>query len=57
LSLFLFASVALAQQDLIAGIEVHGNRRIPADTIRSRTYIKSGDVYDQQAIERSFSSL
>ncbi len=57
MSFFLFAGIAAAQQDLIAGVEVHGNRRIPADTIKSRTYIKAGDVYDQQAVERSFSSL
>ncbi len=48
---------AAAQQNLIAGIEIHGNRRIPAETIRSRIFTKPGDVYDQAAIERDFNSL
>jgi outer membrane protein insertion porin family len=57
LTLFLFAGMALAQQEVINNVEVHGNRRIPAETIKSRTFVKAGDVYDQQAVERSFSSL
>ena len=28
-------------------IMIHGNRRIPADTIRARMFTKPGDVYDQ----------
>ncbi len=38
-------------------IIVHGNRRIPADTIRARMFTRAGDVYDQQALERDFNSL
>ncbi|HEY1731116.1 MAG TPA: outer membrane protein assembly factor BamA [Terriglobales bacterium] len=38
-------------------IVIHGNRRIPADTIRARMFTKSGDVYDQAALERDFNSL
>ena len=53
----MLGGMAVAQQDLITGVEIHGNRRIPAETIRARMYVKSGDVYDQQNIERSFTSL
>ena len=38
-------------------IIIHGNRRIPADTIRARMFSRAGDVYDQQALERDFNSL
>jgi len=49
--------VAWGQQNLITDIQIHGNRRIPADTIRSRIFSKAGDVYDQGALERDFNSL
>ena len=52
-----FSSFAAAQQELITGIEVRGNRRIPADTIKSRIFSRPGDVYDQAALERDFNSL
>jgi len=48
---------AAAQSDVISEINVQGNRRIPADTIRSRIFTKAGDVYDQAALERDFNSL
>ena len=54
---FLFSLLASAQQDLIADVSVHGNRRIPAETIKARMFLNPGDVYDQGAVERSFSSL
>ncbi len=57
LVLCLLCQAGLGQQDLIVGIEVHGNRRIPAETIKARIYTKPGDVYDQTAIERDFNSL
>ena len=41
----------------MVGIEVHGNRRIPAETIRSRIFTRAGDVYDEAALERDFNSL
>jgi outer membrane protein insertion porin family len=47
----------MAQQDIVVGVDIHGNRRIPAETIRARMFIHPGDIYDQQAVERSFSSL
>ncbi len=55
----LIASSLLAhgQENVIAGIETHGNRRIPAETIRSRIFTRPGDVYDQAALERDFNSL
>jgi outer membrane protein insertion porin family len=45
------------QQDLIVGIEVHNNRRIPADTIKARIFSHAGDVYDPAVLERDFNSL
>ena len=45
------------QQEVIAEIVIHGNRRIPADTIKARMFSKPGDVYDQAALERDFNSL
>jgi outer membrane protein insertion porin family len=41
----------------VAGIVVHGNRRIPADTIKARIFTHAGDVYDEAALERDFNSL
>ena len=36
---------------------VHGNRRIPAETVRARIFSRAGDVYDAAALERDFNSL
>jgi outer membrane protein insertion porin family len=57
LALLLLSSLTFAQQDLIVNVDIRGNRRIPADTIRARIFTRSGDVYDQAAIERDFNSL
>jgi outer membrane protein insertion porin family len=46
-----------SQQELIQDIRIFGNRRIPADTIRSKIFTHAGDVYDQAALERDFNSL
>lgn len=51
------ARQASAQNDVISEIVVTGNRRIPADTIRSRIFSKAGDVYDASGLERDFNSL
>jgi outer membrane protein insertion porin family len=52
------SSIAAAQtQETIEKIEVDGNRRIPADTIRSRVYTRDGDIYDQAALERDLRSV
>ena len=48
---------ASGQRDLIVGISVSGNRRIPAETVKSRIFTKVGDVYDATALERDFNSL
>jgi len=42
---------------VVESITIHGNRRIPADTIRSRMFTRAGDVYDQGSLERDFNSL
>ncbi len=57
LAILLFSSLVNGQQELVTGIEVHGNRRIPADTIRARIFTRPGDVYDEAALERDFNSL
>jgi outer membrane protein insertion porin family len=57
-ALLLLLAVPLAgQQDLIVGINIHGNRRIPADTVKARIFTKVGDIYDQAGIERDFNAL
>ncbi len=57
LALLLLAAPVVGQQDLIVGIVIHGNRRIPADTVKARIFSKVGDVYDAAAIERDFNAL
>jgi len=56
-ALLLLVAPVVGQQDLIVGITVHGNRRIPADTVKARIFSKVGDIYDQAAIERDFNAL
>jgi outer membrane protein insertion porin family len=46
-----------AQSDVVSEINVIGNRRIPAETIRARIFTKPGDIYDPAALERDFNSL
>ncbi len=38
-------------------IVIHGNRRIPADTVKARIFTHPGDVYDSGGLERDFNSL
>jgi len=57
LTLLLLAVPVVGQQDLIVGISVHGNRRIPAETVKARIFSKVGDIYDAAAIERDFNAL
>ena len=47
----------MGQQDVITEIVVHGNRRIPAETVRARIFSRPGDVYDAASLERDFNSL
>ena len=53
----LLCAAGFSQQDLITEIVVHGNRRIPAETVRGRIFTRPGDVYDAAALERDFNSL
>ena len=55
--LFVSAALAFGQQSVISKIDIRGNRRIPAETIRARLFSREGDVYDPSAIERDFNSL
>jgi outer membrane protein insertion porin family len=56
-ALLFLARTCIAQQDVVESIQIRGNRRIPAETIRARMFTKPGDVYDQAALERDFNSL
>ncbi len=53
----LLAGAGVSQQDVISDIVIHGNRRIPAETVRGRIFTRPGDVYDAAALERDFNSL
>ena len=55
--LLLLCSIALGQEGVIADIVPRGNRRIPAETIKSRMTTRPGDVYDQATLERDFNAL
>ena len=57
LGLLLLVTPVVGQQDLIVDIRIHGNRRIPSDTVKARIFSKAGDVYDPAAIERDFNAL
>ena len=59
LATLLLATAVLtwAQTDLVSEINVSGNRRIPAETIKARVFTKPGDVYDPASLERDFNSL
>jgi outer membrane protein insertion porin family len=50
-------TLAWAQNDVISEVNVSGNRRIPAETIRARIFTKAGDIYDAAGLERDFNSL
>ncbi|HEY6764509.1 MAG TPA: outer membrane protein assembly factor BamA [Candidatus Sulfotelmatobacter sp.] len=51
------APLIWAQSDVISEIQISGNRRIPADTVRARIFTKPGDIYDAASLERDFNSL
>ena len=53
----MLCGVAHAQQGIIEDIRIHGNRRIPADTIKASMFTRPGDVYDPAGLERDFNSL
>jgi outer membrane protein insertion porin family len=55
--LLVTGAVAWGQNDVVSEINVSGNRRIPAETIRARIFTKPGDIYDATAMERDFNSL
>jgi outer membrane protein insertion porin family len=58
LAFFAFLTPLLqAQENVVQEIVIHGNRRIPADTIRARIFTKPGDPYDEAGLQRDFNSL
>jgi len=54
---FFLTPLLQAQENLVQEIVIHGNRRIPADTIRARIFTKPGDPYDEAGLQRDFNSL
>lgn len=56
MALFFLPGLAAAQE-LIQEIQIHGSRRIPAETVRARIFTRAGDVYDESALQRDFNSL
>jgi outer membrane protein insertion porin family len=57
LVLLTVSALGWAQNDVVSEINVAGNRRIPAETIKARVFTKAGDIYDAGALERDFNSL
>jgi len=56
--LTLLCAMAVAQDSgVVTEIQVHGNRRIPKETITQRMFTRAGDVYDPAGVERDFMSL
>ncbi len=55
--LLMAGSNGFAQQEIITEINIIGNRRIPAETVRARIFSRPGDAYDAAALERDFNSL
>jgi|HubBroStandDraft_6_1064221.scaffolds.fasta_scaffold00267_19 outer membrane protein insertion porin family len=53
----LSAAASWAQTDVISEINVQGNRRIPAETVKARIFTHPGDIYDPAALERDYNSL
>ena len=45
------------ENNIVQEIQIHGNRRIPAESIRARIFTRAGDVYDEAALQRDFHSL
>jgi outer membrane protein insertion porin family len=42
---------------VIENIDYHGNRRIPAETLKNKIFTRVGDVYDEAALERDLHAL
>jgi outer membrane protein insertion porin family len=57
ITLALLCASAWAQTDVISEINIQGNRRIPAETVKARIFTHPGDIYDAAALERDFNSL
>jgi outer membrane protein insertion porin family len=57
ITLLLLSASSWAQTDIISEINVQGNRRIPAETVKARIFTHPGDIYDPAALERDFNSL
>ncbi len=51
------ARVAAGPEGLVQAVEVRGNQRIEADTVRSYMLLQPGDAYDADRLDRSLKSL
>jgi outer membrane protein insertion porin family len=48
---------AVQNPQTIDRIDIIGNRRIPADTVKSHVFTRAGDVYDEAALQRDLRSI
>ncbi len=48
---------AAAQEPVVEEIIIHGSRRIPSETVRSRIFTREGDVFSEAALQRDFRFL
>jgi len=59
-SMFLLHSpgVAFAQTgQIVEDIQLHGNRRIPKETVENKMFTRRGDIYDEIALQRDLHAL
>jgi outer membrane protein insertion porin family len=57
IAVVLLSAIGGAQNDVISEIDVAGNRRIPAETVKARIFTHPGDIYDPAGLERDFNAL
>lgn len=59
-SIFLLAPARFAAAQtgqIIEDIKFHGNRRIPAETLKNKIFTRPGDIYDETALQRDLHAL
>lgn len=54
---FSVVSITWAQANIVTGIRVIGNRRIPKETVLARLFSRENETYDPATVERDFNSL
>ncbi|HET6840606.1 MAG TPA: outer membrane protein assembly factor BamA [Candidatus Angelobacter sp.] len=59
-SMFLLHSPGVARAQagqIVEDIQLHGNRRIPKETIENKMFTRRGDIYDEIALQRDLHAL